>query len=135
MKKLLAIAVFMMVSYQIFAVDKSIYYGSWGEKAGSDLLSLTLLKNNIIIKINGKKISQPVEYEYIYSKISPYPFLSIVFTDEQKTEHLIYLLIGDESKCNKTILSGFYEMTTLIENSDGKLTSSSRKIELVKIND
>ncbi len=82
--------------------------------------------------MSGKKIKNEIKSEYTYSKISPYPSLSFVFSDAKNTEHLFYVLIGSETKYNKTKLIGFYEKTSIIPNSHGKVESTSEKIEFIK---
>lgn len=130
MKAILPIILIMIASFQVFAVDKSIYYGSWKGKVGDESISLNLSKNKIAININSKNITQPIGYEYSYSKQSPYPFLSISFKNNSEAEHLIYLVIGTETKSNKVMLRGFYENTQIIPDSHGKLKTKSNKIEL-----
>lgn len=124
-------ALLMFFTQQSMAVDKSIYYGDWKGKAGSDSVSLSLSKRKVAVEINNKKVIQPIKHEYTYSKISPYPFLSITFTDKQETEHLLYVVIGTGSKGDKAKLTGFYEKSRIIPNSHGKLDSVSEKIELI----
>jgi hypothetical protein len=121
----------IVISQQVYAVDKSIYYGKWKTISVNESVSLNLTKNKVTVAVNGKKITWPVKFEYVYSKFSPYPFLSIMFTDEQKTEHLIYVAIGAESKCRKTMLTGFYEKTDIIADSHGNLESVTKKIEFI----
>lgn len=120
-------------SNQCIAVDKSIYYGKWEGKSFNDFLYLNISKNTITIKTGGKKITKDIKHGYVYSNNSPYPFLSILFTDKKETEHLLYFVIGEDSKDRKEKLSGFYERSTIIPDTDGELKSSSEKIELIKI--
>jgi len=132
MKTLFLATLLFMFSGYSFAVDKSIYYGDWKGKANNENISVHLTKNKVVLSISGEKIKQEVKSEYTYSKLSPYPALSFVFSDEKNVEHLFYVLIGSETKCNKTKLIGFYEKTSIIPDSHGKVESISEKVEFVK---
>ena len=134
MKQLLgAITLLLMAcAQQSMATDKSIYYGEWTGKAGNTPISLTLLKKNVSLTIGGTKINQKINCDYSYSKISPYPFLTIMFTDEHENEHLLYAVIGTSSGTEKTILTGFYERSHIIPDSDGELESTSEQLEMLQ---
>jgi hypothetical protein len=111
------------------AMDKSIYYGKWHGNAGNSKIMINLKKRKTNITINGTPVSQAIKYEYTYSNVSPYPFLSIKFTDDKQAEHLFYLTIGIEAD-NKTRLLGFYEVSQIIPNSHGKLESISYSLKM-----
>ncbi len=121
----------MLVSQQCMAIDKSIYYGKWKGVECNNLFSLELSKNTAIIKIRGEEVVQDIKHQNIYSHIAPYPFLSLIFTDKNDTEHLLYVVVGtDKNKREK--LTGFYEKSEIVPNSHGKLESFSEKIEFIK---
>lgn len=66
--------------------------------AFSDLLILNFSKNTIDIALGGRNITADIKYKYVYSNDLPYPFLSILFTDDKEVEHLLYFVIGTDSK-------------------------------------
>ena len=115
------------------AVDKSIYYGHWEGKSGNESISLDIAKKEkASLAINGASVNQPIRVEYIFSKISPYPFVSILFMDEKQNEHLIYAVIGLGGEKEKSMLTGFYEKSHLIPGKDGELESVLEHLELVQ---
>ena len=122
----------LAITQQSVAVDKSIYYGNWEGKAGNIPVSLTLSKKRVSLTINGKAINQKVDCDYSYSKTSPYPFLSIMFTDNNENEHLLYAVVGTSSETKKTILTGFYERSHVIQGGNGELESTSQQLRMVQ---
>lgn len=132
MKTLLLTILLLMISGYSFAVDKSVYYGDWKGTVNNEAFSIQLSKKKLVLIISGEKIKEEIKSEYTYSNISPYPTLSFMFSDEKNAEHLYYVVIGSDTKCNKTKLIGFYEKTRIIPDSHGKVESTSEKVELVK---
>ncbi len=132
-KSLLPIMLFLLVfAQQSFAIDRSIYYGEWEGKAGNTPISLTLSKTIVSLTISGTTINQKLDFDYSYSKISPYPFLSIRFTDENGNKHLLYASVGTSSETEKAILTGFYERSHIIPGSDGELESTSEQLKMLQ---
>lgn len=122
----------MLFSQQSIAVDESIYYGKWEGVVCNTALSLALSKKSVVVEMKGGEKIQDVKYEYVYSNISPYPFLSVMFTDNNKIEHLLYVVIGSGSEDKKGRLTGFYEKSKIIEDSHGRLEASSERIEFIR---
>jgi hypothetical protein len=134
MKILSCVITVVMLAFaqQSMAADKSIYYGDWEGKAGDNQIEITLSKKKVRLIIGGTTVSRPIKFEYTYSNISPYPFLSILFTDEKENEHLLYVAIGTETKSDKAKLSGFYEKSRIIPDSHGRMESVSEKLEVIQ---
>ena len=55
-----------------------------------------------------------------------------MFTDEKETEHLLYAAIGTATNQEQPILTGFYERSSIIQDSDGELKSVSEQLKLVQ---
>jgi len=133
MKKLKLILVLMLFfnSGVLYAVDESIYYGKWKLTVHKNDMTLILKRGEASVWFDDKEHYHAIKYEYTYSNLSPYPFLSVVFNDEADVEHLLYLLVGDSTDDTRSSLIGFYEKTKIIDNSHGEMESVTYKVEFI----
>ena len=123
----LILLLFTLFASYAQAVDVSILQGEWKNKN----LSLFISESAIKICLIHKSCFSDVKYEFIQPDITPYPFISIAFSEDE-VEHLLYLAVGKADKDKTAKLVGFYEKSTIVENTHGELISSTGLIILKK---
>ncbi len=129
---------FISIHLGLFSAESnrfSVYYGKWKGVVCNTALFLALSKKSVVVEMKGGEKVQDVKYEYVYSNISSSPFLSVMFTDNNKIEYLLYVAIGSGSEDKKGQLTGFYEKSKLIEDSHGRLETSSEGVGLIRPGD
>lgn len=127
----------VMISYSTcYAIDPSVYVGTWKTKGRHVKIVMTItITNDITLEINGKTVDN-LEYNYTYCEsLTIYPFLC-VYSEEDDVEHYIYLVIGANGKIDGddlNILRGFYEFSKIIDQHYGETESVFYPIELIKV--
>lgn len=134
---IVSIALFLVfLNSACYAVDQSIYYGTWKTKDGHPEITLMIKsETEVTLEINKKLITNP-ESDFAYSKLGKMPFLCLVSEGDDLTHHL-YLIIGSnhnvKDSSDYNILRGFYTVLKPAEPRYKKRHIKYYQIELFKV--
>lgn len=126
----------LSIGTSCYALDSSIYWGTWKTIDTDKNTSIILVIKNdkdINLEINGKKLNN-LKHSFCHcGKPSIYPFLSLTAAENDNL-HYLYLSIGSKGKnADLNLLRGFYEFSTLTDQVREIVETVSSPIELQKI--
>lgn len=118
-----------------FAVDKSVYEGTWN--TNSPTLSLTITNQGANFQVDGKTFTDSTP-EYFYGQQGIFPFLYLQADETsndpayEQNEHRFYLIIG-ETGDNKLSLRGYYDYSRIRKDHHGTVESESYPIQMERV--
>jgi len=130
--------VLILLKTVCYAVDPSIYDGTWKTRNGKPVITIIIKSEaEVTLEINKKLIGN-LEFDFCYCNVGAMPFFCLLSEDGDFI-HYLYFTIGSTRKMNGLpdydVLKGFYELSKFVEPEREKLDIKYYPVELFRVKD